>query len=227
MIQIKNLAKHVGTKPVLRNITLSIMPGEMTIVVGNQGAGKSTLMHCIAGLSRFEGSITIDGHDCNTPEAKRLVGFVPECASLAPQLTVREHLTLIALAYDLTHWEPLADDLLERFHLTAMQHARPRALHDADRKKVSICCALLPKPRAIVLDEPLLFMDFRTLQALESLIDVHKQDGCAFVLSAHSTRYIPSAWDTLCALQDGMITRTFKSNALQDTDIDQLLHQPC
>ncbi|MDR0356947.1 MAG: ATP-binding cassette domain-containing protein, partial [Clostridiales Family XIII bacterium] len=117
MITIKHVSKRYGKLLANDDISLTVRQGELTVLLGPNGAGKSTLIKSICGLLRFQGEITVGGFGNRTPEAKRLLGYVPEVPSLFPLLTVDEHLQFIAKAYRLRGWEPIAEHLLQRFEL--------------------------------------------------------------------------------------------------------------
>jgi len=95
------MTKKYGKLTANDNINLSVGRGELAVLLGPNGAGKSTLIKSICGLLRFQGTITIGGHENHTIEAKRLLGYVPEFPVLYPMLTVAEHLEFIAKAYRL------------------------------------------------------------------------------------------------------------------------------
>ena len=101
MIEVRNMTKKYGKLTANDNINLSVGRGELAVLLGPNGAGKSTLIKSICGLLRFQGTITIGGHENHTIEAKRLLGYVPEFPVLYPMLTVAEHLEFIAKAYRL------------------------------------------------------------------------------------------------------------------------------
>ena len=112
------------------------------ILLGPNGAGKSTAIKAIAGLSRFEGEITIDGHDNKSLEAKRALGYIPETPSVYEFLTINEHMEFIARAYGLTGgWRQRADALLTRFELDDKRTKLGKELSKGMQQKVSICCA--------------------------------------------------------------------------------------
>lgn len=105
MIDVRNMTKKYGKLTANDNINLSVGSGELAVLLGPNGAGKSTLIKSVCGLLRFQGAITINGHENHTVEAKRLLGYVPEFPVLYPMLTVAEHLEFIAKAYRLENWE--------------------------------------------------------------------------------------------------------------------------
>ena len=113
MLHINGLTKRYGKLLANDHLSFDVLPGRITILLGPNGAGKSTAIKAIAGLSRFEGEITIDGHDNKSLEAKRALGYIPETPSVYEFLTINEHMEFIARAYGLTGgWRQRADALL-------------------------------------------------------------------------------------------------------------------
>lgn len=222
MIQVNNLTKRYGKLVANNDISLAVNPGELTVLLGPNGAGKSTLIKCICGLLRFEGEITIDGHDNRSSEAKRLFGYIPEMPALYPMLTVREHLEFIARAYELAAWEPQADELLRRFELDDKQNKLGKELSKGMQQKVSICCAVLTKPRAVIFDEPLIGLDPHAIRELKGLIAEMKQNGCAMIVSTHMIESVEDDWDTTCIMTGGSIARACHRDALDGGALEEL-----
>lgn len=207
MIQVKNLTKKYGKLLANDNINLSVESGNLAILLGPNGAGKSTLIKSICGLLRFNGSITIGGYENNTTEAKRLLGYVPEFPALYPMLTVREHLEFIARAYRLDDWEHYAEKLLHRFELDDKQNKLGKELSKGMQQKVSLCCALLPKPKAVILDEPLVGLDPHGIRELKAVINDLRNDGCALIVSTHIIDSVEANWDMTYIMRGGKIVR--------------------
>lgn len=215
MIEVKNLVKRYGKFVANKDISLTVNSGELTVLLGPNGAGKSTLIKCICGLLRFEGVITIGGHDNRSTEAKRLLGYIPEMPALYPMLTVWEHLEFIARAYELKEWKPWADQLLARFELDDKQNKLGKELSKGMQQKVSICCAALSKPQAVIFDEPLVGLDPHAIRELKSLIAEMKRDGCAMIVSTHMIESVEENWDTTCIMKDGSIARACRREELE------------
>lgn len=196
MIVAEKVSKRYGKFLANYNLSLTINPGELTVLLGPNGAGKSTLIKSICGLLRYQGSITVDGFDNRTIEAKQLLGYVPEMPVLYPMLTVYEHLEFIAKAYRLQGWKPLAEELLRRFELDDKTQKLGKELSKGMQQKVSVCCALLPKPKAVILDEPLVGLDPHGIREIKSVIADLKQSGCALLISTHMIESMEENWDT-------------------------------
>jgi ABC-type multidrug transport system ATPase subunit len=205
MIVVQNVSKRYGKFLAAADISLTVNPGELTVLLGPNGAGKSTLIKSICGLLRCQGSITVDGFDNRSTEAKRILGYVPEMPVLYPMLTVYEHLEFIAKAYRLGDWKPLADELLKRFELDDKMLKLGKELSKGMQQKVSVCCALLPKPKALILDEPLVGLDPRGIREIKAVMADLKHGGCALLISTHMIDSMEENWDTTYVLKEGKV----------------------
>lgn len=210
MIDVRSMTKKYGKLLANDNITLSVGSGELAVLLGPNGAGKSTLIKSICALLRFEGSVFINGHDNRTTEAKKLLGYVPEFPVLYPMLTVAEHLEFIAKAYRLEDWEDYAEKLLRRFELDDKKMKLGKELSKGMQQKVSVCCALLPRPKAVILDEPLVGLDPHGIRELKAVIAELKDAGCALLVSTHMIESVEEDWDITYIMVKGRIERVCK-----------------
>ena len=162
LLTIRDLNVFYGESHILRNIDLSIAPGQMVCLIGLNGVGKTTLLKTIIGLLRQRsGSLAFEGRDISAlPPHRRAragIGYVPQGREIIPQLTVRENLLLglEARAGGLTrerHIDPLVFELfpvLEKF-----LSRRGGDLSGGQQQQLAIARALLGKPRLLLLDEP-------------------------------------------------------------------------
>jgi ABC-type multidrug transport system ATPase subunit len=205
MINVTDLYKKYNKTVANDHISLSVGPGELAVLLGPNGAGKSTLIKCICGLLRFEGKITVGGFDNRDLEAKRMMGYIPEMPSLYPMLTVNEHLEFIARAYRLENWKGCAEDLLKRFELDDKAEKLGKELSKGMQQKVSVCCAVLPRPRAVIFDEPLVGLDPHALRELKAMIKTLKQAGCAILISTHMIESVEENWDATYIMKSGRV----------------------
>ena len=216
MISVEHISKRYGKFLANDDISLTVNPGELTVLLGPNGAGKSTLIKSICGLLRFQGKITVGGFDNKTADAKRLLGYVPELPALYPMLTVYEHLEFIAKAYRLSDWETYADELLRRFELDDKTAKLGKELSKGMQQKVSVCCALLPRPKAVILDEPLVGLDPHGIREIKSAIVELKQSGHALLVSTHMIESVEEDWDTTCIMKGGKIAALCKRGEMPD-----------
>ncbi|MDR1603905.1 MAG: ABC transporter ATP-binding protein [Gracilibacteraceae bacterium] len=215
MIQAENVSKRYGRLLANDGVNISVAAGETAVLLGPNGAGKSTLIKSICGLLRFSGRITIGGHENRTPEAKRLLGYVPEFPVLYPMLTVAEHLEFIARAYRLTAWAERAEELLHRFELSDKKQKLGKELSKGMQQKVSVCCALLPEPKAVVFDEPLVGLDPHGIRELKTVMLNLRQSGCALLVSTHMIESMEENWDTTYIMTKGRVARACRRSDLR------------
>ncbi len=208
MLKIVNVSKRYGKTLANDNISLSVKEGELAVLLGPNGAGKSTLIKSICGLLRFTGSITIGGFENHSTEAKKILGYIPEMPVLYPMLTVYEHLEFIAKAYRLSDWVSHANMLLERFELSDKKNKLGKELSKGMQQKTSICCALLPKPKAAIFDEPLVGLDPHAIRELKALINEMKSKGCAMIISTHMIESMEENWNITHIMMNGHIAYT-------------------
>jgi len=207
MIVVKNLSKKYGKLTANDAINLTVNAGEIAILLGPNGAGKSTLIKSICGLLRFSGEVTIDGHDCRSIEAKRMLGYVPEFPTPFPMLTVDEHLEFIARAYKLTDWRDRADALLTRFELDDKRNKLGKELSKGMQQKISVCCAVLPDPKVVIFDEPLVGLDPHGIRELKSIISELRDEGKALIVSTHIIDSVEESWDMTLIMNKGRFAR--------------------
>jgi len=208
MINVQNLTKKYGKHIANNNITLQLKAGELGVLLGPNGAGKSTLIKSICGLLRFTGSITVDGHENRSLEAKRVLGYAPEVATPYPMLTVAEHFEFIARAYRMeSGWEARANELMNRFELDDKRNKLGKELSKGMKQKVSICCALLPDPKVIILDEPLSGLDPHGIRQLQRAIEDMREAGKSVLVSTHMIDTVEAAWDVTFIMKNGQMIR--------------------
>lgn len=205
MLSVRNVTKRYGKLIANDNISLDVSPGEITVLLGPNGAGKSTIIKCIAGLLRFDGEILINGNENKSLPAKRDLGYIPEIPALYDLLTVWEHMEFIARAYTLENWKEDAESLLERFELSDKKKKFGSELSKGMQQKLSICCGLLPKPKVILFDEPMVGLDPHAIKELKNMIVELRQAGNAVLISTHMLDSVEEFWDSTNIMMDGKI----------------------
>ena len=169
MLKVRNLSKRFDKVQAVDNVSFEVEPGEIAVLLGPNGAGKTTTIKSIAGLLRFEGQILINSIKNKEVEAKRVFGYIPESPSFYENLTVWEHLEFIARAYSLRDWEDDAGRLLARFEMDDKKDKLGKELSKGMQQKLSICCALLIKPKMVMFDEPMIGLDPTAIKELKSI----------------------------------------------------------
>lgn len=227
MLSVRNVTKKYGKLVANENVSFDINPKEISILVGPNGAGKSTIIKSIAGLLKFQGEILINGNENKSLAAKRDLGYIPEIPALYDMLTVWEHMEFIARAYSLQNWKERAEMLLSRFELEDKKKKLGNELSKGMQQKVSICCGLLPEPKVILFDEPLVGLDPHAIKELKTLFVELRDEGAAILISTHMLDSVSEFWDSTNIMMNGKIAarRTRKDIEGSGEDLEALFFQ--
>ncbi len=158
MLNVKNINQYYGGSHILRDVSLEVKPGAITVLLGRNGVGKTTLMKSLMGLVPIKtGAIDFDGQAIQgfTPyqRARAGIGFVPQGREIFARLTVEENLRM-GLAYKSAS-TPVPPQLFELFPvLKQMLHRRGGDLSGGQQQQLAIARALAAQPKLIILDEP-------------------------------------------------------------------------
>lgn len=176
-----------------------------------------TIMKSIIGFLRYDGEITVGGLPNKTTDARRLLGYIPEMPSLYPNLTASEHMEFLARAYSLTNYKQRMDELFERFELNDKRKKFGDELSKGMQQKLNICLGLLPEPKMLLLDEPMIGLDPHAIKQLKSVIEQMRNEGKTLLVSTHIIDSVDMLWDRTIIMQDGQI-RTNVTREELDSD---------
>jgi ABC-2 type transport system ATP-binding protein len=208
MIEIENLVKTYDAFRAVDGLSFTVAPGEIVGLVGPNGAGKTTTLRCLSGIiPPTSGRISIDGYDLagDPVEAKRRLSFVPDEPHLFDHLTAWDYLTVIARIYGVADGEERAEMLLAQFGLADRKHAFPAELSRGMKQKLMISAALLHRPRALVLDEPLTGLDPRAMRQMKDTIVSASRDRAAVIVSSHMLRLVEEICTRVVIIHRGKI----------------------
>lgn len=213
MLKIENVTGGYINIPVLKNISFEVGDGEFIGLIGLNGAGKSTTINEIIGLlTPYQGQISIDGLTLAQDQAeyRKKIGFIPEMPSLYEELTLREHLETVAMAYDLNYDEAIAraTELLELFRLSDKLEWFPINFSKGMKQKVMIICAFMVNPSLFIVDEPFLGLDPLAISDLTELLEQEKAKGKAILMSTHVLDAAEKMCDRFVILHQGQIRAT-------------------
>jgi len=208
MIEVDNLRKRYGPRVAVDGITFRVAGGSITGLVGPNGAGKSTTIRALSGIVLpSSGTVRIAGFDILTQpvEAKQRLGYVPDEPMLFEELTVAEHLAFTARAWQVADAAERTPRLLTELDLADRRDAFPSELSRGMKQKLAIACALLHRPEALVLDEPLTGLDPRAMVHMRETIRSQASDGTAVLLSSHILSLVEQLCTHVVVLMAGRV----------------------
>jgi len=225
-LEVKEVTVRYGKRPAIRQASLNAQEGEILGFIGADGAGKSSLIHAIAGVQRFEGTVRFGPHLWHSPKeaeaAKELIGLMPQGIGLVlyPDLTVGEHLEFFAEIRNLVKdrkFREYRDRLLRMAGLAAFTDRPAGKLSGGMMQKLSLICTLLHRPRLLILDEPTTGVDpLSRLELWEILREIRTTEG---TIALVSTAYMQEAakMDRIYLFESGEIIARGTSCELLDS----------
>ena len=191
MIQLNQVTKKYGTKTAVDNLSLSVAPGELFAFLGPNGAGKTTTIKLICGLLfPTSGTVRVGGFDLvsHGDEARQLISYVPDQPYLYEKLTGREFLQFIADMYGLKpeHGRQRIEDVVAIFELHDFVDDLTERYSHGMRQRTVFAGALLHEPKVLIVDEPTVGLDPRSVRLLKDLLRKESAAGMSIFLSTHS-----------------------------------------
>lgn len=208
-IETHALSKSYGSKRALDALDLSVPQGELLALLGVNGAGKTTTIKLLSGLiPPTSGTATICGHDIvtDTRAAKSVLGTSPQETAIAPNLTVRENLELIAGIYGATSQDAKAhaQAMIARFAMEEIANSRAKKLSGGWQRRLSIAMALISEPKVLFLDEPTLGLDVLARRALWETVRSLK-GHITIILTTHYLEEVEALSDRVGILAGGKL----------------------
>ncbi len=211
MIELKNVSKSFGEIAAVRDVSFEIPGGNVTIITGADGAGKSTIFKMMVGLVRRDnGDIFLKGEDIGHRYGKitAITGYMPERFSLYRDLSVEENLNFFSDIHQVPYKkrEERKQRLLEKTGMLPFKSRRAGALSGGMKQKLALSCILLSAPQFIILDEPTTGVDPLSRIEFFNIIDELKAEGKTIVIS---TPYLDEAeqGDFIVFLKNGRIIK--------------------
>ena len=227
-LTLERVALTLGGRPLVRDVSLNLEPGEVIGLLGPNGAGKTTTFNLVIGLLRPDsGQVLMDGHPVaalSMPERARLgIGYLPQEPSVFRQLTVRENLELVLDQSGLVSGQSRdrLHQLIDEFHLQPFLDRKGYQLSGGERRRTEVARALavgLEGPRYLLLDEPFAGVDPLAVADLQALIQSLRERGMGILITDHNVRETLSITDRAYILTDGTILASGRS--------DEVAHNP-
>jgi ABC-type polar amino acid transport system ATPase subunit len=223
LIEVSKIVKRHGANTVLDGVSMAVTRGEVAVIVGPSGGGKSTLLRCINGLEAFQdGQIAVGNSRLTAAESatvsgaalvdlRRRIGMVFQQFNLFPHKTVLENVLLapcVALKQPRSQAEPLARQLLERVGLSDKLHAKPEQLSGGQQQRVAIARALAVKPEAILFDEPTSALDPRMAGEVLAVIADLASQGQTMIVVTHAMGFARKVGHTVHVMHAGKVAES-------------------
>ncbi|MDD3895054.1 MAG: ABC transporter ATP-binding protein [Syntrophomonadaceae bacterium] len=200
----------------LRGVSIDIYKGELLVILGASGCGKSTMLNILGGMDRVSsGRIIINNWDLSQANEKELtnyrkdeIGFVFQFYNLIPDLTAGEN---IALAAELAH-NPLAvDEVLKEVGLIHKKDHFPSQMSGGEQQRVSIARAIVKRPRILLCDEPTGALDYQTGKNILVLLEnIARNSGNNVIIVTHNSAFGAMA-DRVLKMRSGQLIETIKN----------------
>ena len=226
ILQANKIERSFAGEVLFDNINLQVDERDRIALVGKNGAGKSTTINEIIGLLHpYAGEVRIDG--LSLPEAptdyRKKIGYIPETPSLYEELTLREHIETVAMAYDLDMDQVMVrvQPLLERFRLAEKLDWFPTQFSKGMKQKVMIICAYAVDPSLYIVDEPFLGLDPVAIADLIQLLADEKAKGKSILMSTHVLDSAEKMCDGFVILHKGQIRAQGTLDELRSTFGDE------
>ena len=226
MIRVENLHKSFDGQRVLQGLTLDVATGEVMIIIGRSGGGKSVLLKHLLGLLRPDsGRILVDGTDITRLRGKGMdrirerYGVVFQGGALFDSMTVSDNVAFPLREKTALSAREIVDRVNEKLGqvgLTGMGHKYPEEISGGMKKRVAIARALVTEPEIVFFDEPTTGLDPVLVNAIHHLIlDLHQKFRFTAVMVSHEIPEIFQIAHRVAMLHDGVIVETGTPEAIQ------------
>lgn len=231
-LEVKNMKKSYGKDgsyiQVLKGISTGVEQGQICVIQGTSGSGKSTFLNCIGGLDTLDsGSIKVDGEEIVGLKQEKLsdyrrenLGFIFQFYNLVPNLTVKENIQVCE--YLSKH--PLdMEELLEILGLTEHQNKFPSQLSGGQQQRCAIARALIKNPKLLLLDEPTGALDSKTSRDILILLEeINQKYGTTMLLVTHNNS-IKNMVHKVIIIKDGQISKEYENeNRVSAAELEDL-----
>lgn len=205
LLIVNHLGRSYKKVEAVKDLSFEVQSGEIYGLLGPNGSGKSTTLHSIVGMVRPTcGNITVDGHDVDSIEAKRVFGFVPDDVGMPESLTGREYITFTRKLYGIRD-AARAEALIEIFDLGPALGRLIEEYSHGMKKKLQIAAALVHDPELLILDEPFRGLDPEAVINLKHLISIEKERGTGVLIATHDLLMAQHYCDKVAVISKGQI----------------------
>jgi osmoprotectant transport system ATP-binding protein len=238
MIEVQHLTKLFGAAPAVRDVSFAVAAGELLVIVGGSGSGKTTTLKMINRLIEpTSGTVLIEGRDVSAlagPVLRRGIGYVFQRVGLFPHMTVEQNVAvpLALLGWEARRIRERVGEVLELVEIEpALRHRRPADLSGGQQQRVGVARALSAEPKLMLLDEPFGALDPLTRDRLQqSLLRIRKRLGLTAIFVTHDMAEALLLADRIAVMKDGRLVQVGAPRELlaspADEYVERLLETP-
>lgn len=212
LVELIGVSKDFGSKRAVDDLHLTVHAGEVLAFLGPNGAGKTTTIKLMTGLLRpSQGSVHVCGLDmaAQSVEARRNVAFVPDQPHLYEKLTARDFLDFTRQIYGIDSPESRAyqEELIDTFEIRSFCDDLIETYSHGMRQRVVFASALLHRPRVLILDEPMVGLDPKSMRIVKDLLRETARAGSAVFMSTHTLSVAEEVADRIGIIRLGKLVR--------------------
>ncbi|MEB8386054.1 ABC transporter ATP-binding protein [Rhodobacteraceae bacterium KMM 6894] len=212
-LETRNLIRRYDGRTVVNDLSLSVMPGQVTCLLGPSGCGKSTTLRMIAGVEHPDsGEILVDGQvicgpKTHLPPEQRQIGLMFQDFALFPHLSVAQNVAFGLNGRRADHL-PRVTELLERVGMGRFIDSYPHELSGGEQQRVALARALAPRPRIMLMDEPFSGLDNRLRDGIrDETLDILRAEDTAVLLVTHEPDEAMRMADDIALMRGGRIVQ--------------------
>ena len=195
VLKVSGLRRAFGPVTIIDRFSLEVRAGEAIALTGRNGAGKSTLLRCLVGADRpDDGTVEVLGNPMSetSPQIRRDVATVIDDLDFFPDLSVVEHLDLLARAHGVPEPDALVDEVLEEVQLVPQSGQLPGTLSSGQRRRLALATAFVRPRKLLIMDEPEQRLDTEGVSWLARRLKAERQQGLAIVFASHEPTLVES-----------------------------------
>ncbi len=226
-LEIRNIRRRFQGRDVVSDVSLKVMPGQVTCLLGPSGCGKSTTLRIIAGVDMQDaGEIYVDGQlVCDTvfrvPPEQRSIGLMFQDFALFPHLSVSENVSF-GLKGHKSDKRARVEELLDKVELLSAIDKFPHELSGGEQQRIALARALAPRPSIMLMDEPFSGLDERLKDDIrDSTLDVLKSENTAVLLVTHEPHEAMRMADEIALMRDGKIVQQGAPYNIYNAPVDR------
>ncbi|HEY3339284.1 MAG TPA: ABC transporter ATP-binding protein [Propionicimonas sp.] len=205
VLKVTNLMKAFGPVVIVSGFNLEVAAGEAVALTGRNGAGKSTVLRCLVGSERpDEGTVEVNGTPVSetNPQIRRDVATVIDDLDFFPDLSVVEHLDLLARAHGIPNADDAVDEVLHEVQLVPQSGQLPGTLSSGQRRRLALATAFIRPRKLLILDEPEQRLDTEGVEWLADRLVAERQRGLAIVMASHDPTLVDRVATRIVRLGD-------------------------